>query len=330
MIDAAVISDLHLTDKAADEFKWKVFPWILEIIEEDEFDDLFILGDLFDKKDRHPAELVNRLVQELRPIWEVVPITILKGNHDYFKPEHPFLQFLDAIPNVKFITEPTEYKGALWLPHERNPEEAWKDIDIINQEYIFLHQSIIGSITSNYFELNHGINQSYFKKSKARIYSGDIHVPQTVGNVTYIGTPYPVAFGDDYIPRGVLLRDNQMDSVVMDTIQKLSIKISDPDELEDWNIRKGDQAIVQVTLEPSELHNWIEYRNAIKDYFKKVGCELHDLKLKKIEDNKPTKEKLTKQEAKTVLSLTPSQALTKFAELEKLSPEVIKEGEALL
>lgn len=329
MIDAAIISDLHLTDKKADEFKWKVFPWIQEVIEEHAFDDLFIMGDLFDKKDRHPAELVNRLVQELRPIRKIVPITILMGNHDYFKPDHPFLQFIDDLPNITFITQPVEYKGALWLPHERNPEEAWKDIDIINQETIFLHQSIIGSITSNYFELNHGISSTYFKDSKASIYSGDIHVPQVVGNVTYIGTPYPVAFGDHYTPRAVLLRDGGMDSVTMKTIQKLSISIEHPDELENWKIYKGDQAIVKVTLPESDLHNWIKYRNQVKAYFKDIGADLHDLKLKKIESAKDKTKPGTK-DSQTILTWDKEDVLKKFATSEKLSKESLAIGMELL
>lgn len=329
MIDAAIISDLHLTDKAADEFKWKVFPWILDVIEEHQLDDLFILGDLFDKKDRHPAELVNRLVRELRPIRKVVPITILMGNHDYFKPDSPFLEFVDDLPNVTFITQPVEFKGALWLPHERNPEEAWEGIDIINQETIFLHQSIIGSVTSNYFELNHGISQSYFSESKATIYSGDIHVPQKVGNVTYIGTPYPVAFGDHYEPRGVILRDNAMDSVHMKTIQKLSISIEHPDDLDDWKIYAGDQAIVKVTLPESDLHNWIQYRDEVKKYFKDIGADLHDLKLTKVESTKK-KKKLDKKDAQTILNWKKDDVLKKFSETEELNKETLAAGLELL
>ena len=209
-----IITDLHLTDSLYDEYKWQCFPWARERVCDLslEIDELFILGDLLDKKDRHPSELINRLVNEIELCAKEVYVTILKGNHDYLKPEHPFLELLSKIENVRYIKDPEfdEDGEILWLPHVREPEKEWATIDVISPKLIFMHQSVIGSVVSNYHEMKGGLSPSFFKGTQAKIISGDIHVPQDIKiaralPLTYIGTPHPVALGDTYTPRGILL-----------------------------------------------------------------------------------------------------------------------------
>ena len=122
---AVIISDLHLTNEVSDEYRWDVFNKAEQQIHEKSGDALFILGDVFDKKDRHPSNIINRLTDCLTKIAQQVPITILKGNHDYIEPTEPFLRFLDHIPNITWINEPTlkiyDDLRVGWLPHSRSP-----------------------------------------------------------------------------------------------------------------------------------------------------------------------------------------------------------------
>ena len=44
-----------------------------------------------------------------------------------------------------------------------------------------------------------------------RFYSGDVHTPRVVGNVTYVGCPHPVHFGDGFSCRMLLLDKQTLD-----------------------------------------------------------------------------------------------------------------------
>jgi len=336
--EAFIISDLHLTESPYDEYKWAVFEWARYEITTRELDKLFILGDLFDKKDRHGSELINRLVKEINKCAKLVPVTILKGNHDYLKPEHPYLELLDTIQNVLFIKEPMyiEDMDSWWLPHAKDPEEEWKDIDLVNCNLIFMHQSVLGSVVSNYHEMKSGLSPSFFKGTKAKIFSGDIHVPQNIkipGAVplTYIGTPYPVAFGDTYTPRGIILNLDDLNFTVltMEVLQKLSITINEPEQLTEYEMYEGDQVKITVELEASELSNWSEYKEEIKTLCKENNLILRDLKMKK----KETLNRMQKAAGKTsnkFTKMSPIDVLKKFSEIEKLDKDIEKEGLELL
>lgn len=339
---AFIISDLHLTDSPYDEYKWAVFPWAKEQIKKYNCNDFFILGDIFDKKDRHSSELVNRLVKELDSFPEDLFITVLVGNHDYLKPEHPYIELLQAIKTVNVITEPSIVENEIWLPHTKHPEEEWKDLDLINVDVIYMHQSVIGSIVSNYNEMKSGITPGYFKGTKAKIFSGDIHVPQDIAipkaqPLTYIGTPYPVAFGDTYKGRGIVLNLDTLDfkGVSMPTIQKLSVTINKSEDLnymkDHLNLEKDDQIKVTIELEPKDLSMWTEYKEDVKEWCEKQNIILRDIKLKRKETLSRLEKAAGKKLSKNTLHLqSPLQIFQDYCKKENLDKQIIEEGKDLL
>jgi UDP-2,3-diacylglucosamine pyrophosphatase LpxH len=116
-------ADLHLTHRAADAYRWEVFPWLRKQLEVTRASTLFILGDLTDLKDNHPASLVNRMVEELEKTAANTEVIILSGNHDYTDRDNPFFRFLGQIPNVLFVHRPGIHrmhgKSILMLPHTK-------------------------------------------------------------------------------------------------------------------------------------------------------------------------------------------------------------------
>ena len=335
-MNSLTVSDLHFTEGLSDSYKWELFPWMKEQAEEHKVDAFYILGDLFEKKDKHSSEIVNRLVNEIADLAAILPVTILKGNHDYLKPDHPFLRFLNQLENVDFIQDPWERDNELWLPHTRTPEHDWQDIDFNEYEYVFFHQSLIGSVTSNFYELNHGISPRRFRNCPAtRFYSGDIHVPQTIkikgspNGYTYIGTPYPVAFGDHYNGRGLIITDEGHEEINMSTIAKMAIKIKHPEEMRDYDLREGDQVKVEMTLNSSEIADWPAYKKEIQVLCRDHNISLKDLKVK----IKTTMNRIEKAQGKTENTYkkeAPDVVLKRFAKLEKLDERVLKEGLELL
>ena len=335
-MNSLTVSDLHFTEGLSDSYKWELFPWMKKEAVKYKVKDFKILGDLFEKKDKHSSEIVNRLVNEIADLATMLPVTILKGNHDYLKPDHPFLRFLNQLEDVTFVQDPTVLEGNLWLPHTRTPEQDWEDIDFTQYPFVFLHQSLIGSLTSNFYELNHGISPRRFRNCPdTRFYSGDIHVPQTIKikgtpeGYTYIGTPYPVAFGDHYNGRGLIITDVAHGEINMPTIAKMAVKIKHPSEIEEYDLREGDQVKVEMELNSSEIADWPAYKKEVQVWCRDHHVSLKDLKVK----IKTTMNRIEKAQGKTENTYkkeAPDVILKKFAKIEKLDKRVLKEGLELL
>ena len=282
-----VISDLHLTESVEDEYKWDIFPWVQETMKKYEIYDLYILGDLLDKKDRHPSKLVNRLVEALQKIVDEngAFIRILMGNHDYIAEATPFLDFISKIPRIEYTTKPSAVAGDLWLPHTRTPTETWKDFNFKIQKRIFIHQSIIGAKTSQFYNIEHGLPTTFFNDTNALILAGDIHIPQEINGVFYIGSPYPVHYGDNFQGCAVLLSGTKTKRLFRDTIAKQSVKIRSFQELKGFGFKEGDRLKVTMVLEAEEVHSWNSHKKEVEDFCKKNKIKLASITLKKQESS---------------------------------------------
>ena len=85
---AILITDLHLTEKQEDQYRFNIFPWLVTRHSKDKsIRAVFILGDLTDRKDNHSAWFVNKIVSSLRALTaHFDDVFILKGNHDAADP----------------------------------------------------------------------------------------------------------------------------------------------------------------------------------------------------------------------------------------------------
>lgn len=274
-----ITADIHLNDKPVDSYRWGLLPWIKEQVKA--YDDVFILGDCTDSKDRHSAVVVNRFAEHLEDLAKSdINVWILKGNHDYLDPEYPFFEFTKMIPGVNFIHSAQEVEiGKKWyafLPATNDWEKDWGRIDFINQDYIFCHATFTGALSENGTQLS-GISPSIFAGTKAKIYAGDIHVPQKVGPVEYVGAPYRTRFGDNFNPRCVILDDSgRARDLHFPCPSKFVLTIRTLRDL-DKELRqceRGDAVKVRVRLLRSEYAEWPQMRAEIKDLMKRRGMEL--------------------------------------------------------
>ena len=338
MTKAVIISDLHLTNESTDEYRWDVFDRAEEQIKERSCDALFILGDVFDKKDRHPSSIVNRLTDRITKLAQQVPITILKGNHDYIEPTEPFLRFLDHIANVSWINEPTLkiYNDLRvgWLPHSRTPTTEWPEFLKNNTfDLIFMHQSVIGSKTSNDFEINHALPLAWLEEQvNCPIISGDIHVPQTISRLMYVGTQHPVSYGDSYNYRMLILplkTPISARSIPVQAIKRHSIRVSNTDDLEylmeSGKLRKGDQAKIKIDLTEETLGDWVQAKNETLAWCAANHIQVEDVKLNKIAQTTP----LVDQESKSTPATDPHRALSVYID-KGIDPAIAQIGTEIL
>ncbi len=284
-LPAILASDLHLTANPADEYRWGLIPWLAKECESERAETLILLGDLTDAKDRHPAELVNRIVRGIQLLRKHVGrIIILKGNHDLLKTGHTFFQFLDALDGVEVISKPTEdtiIGGAscMFLPHTRTPAQDWKGFDFSHFDYLFLHQTVTGARASNGQKM---AGDTLPLLNAGKVYSGDIHVPQTIGLVEYVGSPYHVHFGDAFTPRCIAIdRDRRTFDLHFETVARLMLDVTGDEGVQQvMQLRPKDQVKLRIHLSESEKHQWRELRQVYVEACSYRSVQLCGLELK--------------------------------------------------
>lgn len=284
MKDALMTSDLHLTTNPRDVYRWELFPWLAERAKRLRVRRLYVLGDLTDAKDHHPSLLVNQVVQAICGVIEhadLEQVVILRGNHDGIDPEWPYFRFLNELPRVRFFFEPNQYDKILLLPHSRDPETEWKGIEKWKGvDTILMHATVEGAEAENGQKML-GVSTRLIRQFKAKkIWSGDVHVPQKHGPVEYVGSPYPVHFGDSFRPRVVHLNDRGVaEDLFPPTIRRLMLDIQSPDELEAVRTKAGDQAKVRVRLERAEYGLWRDHKAAVLKWAERKRVELASVEL---------------------------------------------------
>jgi predicted phosphodiesterase len=278
-------SDLHLDDRTDHEYRWRVFKKLAQRCQRGDVDAIVIAGDLVDIKDRHPATFVDRLTNTIAelPYKAQTPVHILKGNHDYVEPTCPFFGFLDRLPDVTYYTEPAKLEcagpEAFLIPHTSWAKQSdwrrrWtlKGSEKGPWNVIIAHQTFNGAKASNGFELEgvplRAVNEAACNGT--RVLAGDIHVPQKIGNVTYIGSPHPVAFGDMFEPRFVLWdrEERKLKSQRLAGLRRLVLNyrfdgaaMLRKDGIE---LHAGDHVKVRVHAHASHVGQWPEQRQLLR------------------------------------------------------------------
>lgn len=292
---------------------------------------MVIGGDLTDAKDYHPAQLTNRVVDAIAALREVVAdVYVVVGNHDYLQRGHAYFHFLRHLPGVHFVTAPwddmlasADGAPALYLPHTKSPARDWKGLDFGQFSYVFMHQTAPGSVASNGQKMD---GEELPSMKGPKVYSGDIHVPQVLGGIEYIGSPYHVHFGDNFKPRCILLdkRGRAVD-LHMDSPRRLSLKLDGYDRLRSTPLQRGDQVKVTLQLWESEKHEWGKLRGRVLGHLQTHGVECHGIKL----EVRKSRERLL-NEALNDKALTDTERMLRFVQMEELGPEALDAGLELL
>lgn len=330
-----IFTDLHFTNRPRDAYRFGLFDFIIEKIEQHKPSLALILGDLTDEKDNHASRLVNRIVAGLTRIANLVPVVILKGNHDYYAdPASPFFGFLNEMENIKFVLDPETYttksgKNLFLIPHLHN-EEDWDNLKADKRpDYAFIHQTVTGAISESGRRLD-GFSLAPLKRLKCPVYGGDVHKPHTIGPVEYVGPPYHVKFGDDFNARCLLLdeKTGKTKNLRFKCPRKWSITVGDPDELFELDyLREGDQTKITVDLTREELIEW----SSIKERTARAAAELKlDVYGIELRTEKAGKRDAEGEEKKVLKDKSPKEILLNFCKAEKVPSNIRSVGVKLL
>lgn len=285
---ALVIGDLHLSAKQRDAYRFDVMSRIAGLLEKRKVDYLIILGDLTEEKDYHPAPLVNDIVDIVHSFSQFCEIIVLLGNHDYTRRDFPFFRFLRRLRRVRWINSVARIDlgkaDCLFLPHTRDYKKAWTKLPHLEEiQFVFAHNTFEGA-TSEHGKRLSGIPVDFFEDGPPVI-SGDIHTPQKLGPVTYVGSPYTVDFGDDFEPRALLLdwynyRNYRIESIPLPGPQKRLIDITTKDigKLQSgagYDFTEGDIVKARISLKPEEQEKWGTIREKVRRELADLGVEVH-------------------------------------------------------
>ena len=276
-----IASDLHMTDAPRDAYRLQFFPWLAAEAIRRRANYIIILGDLTEAKDRHSAVLSNAIADGLKQLDTAAPTIVLMGNHDYISPETPFFRWLQYT-GVEYFIEPTKRTlgdaKCLFLPHTRAVRAYAEGYRMSDFDYIFAHQTFHGASIGGGRRLD-GLPSDTFTGTRARVYCGDVHVPQRLANIEYVGAPYHVDFGDEYIPRVIFDDGQRFEDVSPPFPAKRKMIIDGVDHLTDMRVNPGDMIKIEVRLKRQEFDTWNECRRRVQEFAERqravlCGCRL--------------------------------------------------------
>jgi predicted phosphodiesterase len=275
-------ADLHFTDAPADSYKHQFPAMLCSLLKKHRVDALYVLGDLTEHKAGHTAALVNQIASYFYAWAQICPVLTLRGNHDGLDPANSFFAFLGLIKNVGWINDPYEQDGHLFLPHTRDYKRDWKNLDL-KQRFIFMHNTVEGA-NSNGHKLE-GIPTKIFGRDSL-VLSGDVHTPQTVDMVTYVGAPYTVYFGDTFKPRVVLLDGTKVTSIPIPGPQKRMFDITWPCTDLKAEIKRcmhkqqsaaGDIVKIRVEIAQKDIAEWHSVKERTNEAACKLGLQVYNV-----------------------------------------------------
>ena len=175
---------------------------------------IWFLGDWFEFKDRIPNHVLiefgisfNNIADQSEMIYSLL------GNHDFQWKEYPTIKLFDK-ENVKIIDKPSvivDNKMIVGcLPYRRkwkDFEEDWKTLHQSKAlDIVIMHQDIPGVSYDSGF-----VSQGSFNLPTLPgvIYlAGHIHTPQKLGQIQFLGSPYPDEFGSNEGERFIWLLES--------------------------------------------------------------------------------------------------------------------------
>lgn len=322
-----IVSDLHLVDTKAEEYRWKIFDYLRDVAKAHNFTDIIIAGDFVDRKDRHSSVLVNRIVEsliDLRGDPDYTEIYILAGNHDQPINGPYFWEFLNEV-GINYLTKPFILDTVYLLPFSSNPVSEWKNLDFKASKALIMHQTGQGATVENGREL---VGNNLPVLPPIPCFSGDVHRPQEANGVVYVGAPYPVKFSESWSNRIILVKDSDFknyESIPIDIMQRAILDISSSDELDNIKYKPGCQWRVRYKLARGQLTKWPIEEATIREWCTKRGIEL--MSIEAVFEGEGLKPEV---QASQIERLPPEEIIKMFCKEEKLSEEILEVGLSLV
>lgn len=189
---------------------------------------LAVLGDLHDTKGSMRAECISAMIKTFQTA-KTRPL-VLVGNHDLINEkglEHS-LEFLRSYADV--VDSPRRIRSLNLIPYQTSKDSFLAALfGFPKGSEVLCHQGILGANMGSYFSDHSAITPEEIKEY--RLISGHYHRAQTVGTLTYLGSPYTTTFAEaDDGDKGfhILYEDGALEFVKLDLPKHVVIQITCP------------------------------------------------------------------------------------------------------
>jgi DNA repair exonuclease SbcCD nuclease subunit len=221
MSKIALISDIHLgcrndSQTMINAHKKFFTTCFFPTLENHGIKDVFILGDLFDRRKFGNFNTLYHTKEFLFDyLNENFNTHILIGNHDTFyrntnRVNSPKL-LLQEYTNIKVYDHPVITSGITLIPwtNEENHDECMQYIKKGETDLLFGHFDIVGfEMHSGGGKCFEGFDPKTFSKYE-HVYTGHFHQPNTIENITYLGSPLQFTWADYGCKRGFSILDTE-------------------------------------------------------------------------------------------------------------------------
>jgi len=218
---------------------------------------LVIAGDLNDTKAIIRAEVANSIIEILQS-RENVKIFILEGNHDKIneKGVGHGLNYLRPYSTVIDSPDTSSYPVVGFLPYFSDKDKLVEALGAFKKgSILIMHQGVAGAYMGDYVQDKSALDVDKLKDFTC--ISGHYHRHQTIGTLTYIGSPYTVSFGEaNDGGKGflVLYQDGSFDRVLLPKLRRHRILERDYSDLDTpYPHNPGDLLWLKVKGPFSEL-----------------------------------------------------------------------------
>lgn len=219
----AIITDTHWGARAdshiyLDYYKKFYDDVFFPYLDEHKIDTVVHLGDIVDRRKFINYVSLNRMKQDfIDPMRERdIDFHVIVGNHDisYRNSNHinamDQLFTQDSFPTIYDNPRDMFIKGhnVLMVPwvNSQNLEETLDAIEMTSAKMAFGHLEIQGADWGNGVKSQHGSPAEMFKRFD-KVLTGHFHGRSEMGNITYIGNPYHMYWGDYGSKRGFVIMD---------------------------------------------------------------------------------------------------------------------------
>lgn len=198
-----------------------VFRQAAEICQAEKIDRFFILGDLFHSRTKIDVDVYYATWIAVSELAKVVPITILRGNHDCAT-KHDESNSIEQFKSICEVVdvpigrdEPdgTSYYAIPWTDDPWKLRQLIQPVRMRQYDLLLLHQGIQEAAVGPYGMTGHGsISVSDLPLDNVNyVFAGDYHKRQFFGpgsRVHYIGSPCQLNFGEAGEEKAMTLWDN--------------------------------------------------------------------------------------------------------------------------
>lgn len=225
-----MLSDAHFGKYSTDSDKWLnnmksyFYDFLIPILKKHakKDDKLFFLGDLFDNRTSINLKVISAVVQLFEDLSIIIECHVLLGNHDSWNMTDAEIHSICTIRNISNVTvyeSSTQIKldnlDILMMPwiHGKNNEKSILE-QYSGSDLLFCHSDLNGCRTQLYptRPLNRNILDITDFNGYNKVYSGHIHITQTINNFTFVGSPYHLDRNDVENRKGIWIYDTKKKS----------------------------------------------------------------------------------------------------------------------